>query len=53
MFGATLGSRFDYWKLAEEDCPPRRLFGMDPDEEDDCDDDCDDLELDEDDPEME
>ena len=28
--------RYDYWKLAEEDVPPRRLHaGPDEDEEDD------------------
>ena len=34
--------RYDYWKLAEEDVPPRRLHaGPDEDEEDDCDDEMD------------
>ena len=47
MFGATLGSRFDYWKLAEEDCPPRRLHATDPDEN--VDEDCDDIEIEDDD----
>lgn len=47
MFGATLGSRFDFWKLAEEDCPPRRLHAVDPDEYDDVEED-DDSDYDED-----
>ena len=56
MFGSTIGSRYDYWRLQENDAPPRRLHATDPDEdldEDDSDDieieddDCDDDDLDE------
>lgn len=47
MFGQALGSRYDHWRLAEQDLPPRRLHaGPDEDEDFDDDDDCEDMDLD-------